>query len=321
MSLLPLKNYLLSLFLIIAKASITPLPPIKLMRKKYLKRLRKQKKEEPKTRNNALMEQFPSIRKKPLLYFFLNRDFKPAGMRILMLIISAIWFAIFPIYIFVIFMYEKGFFSYEFFTTGVFGLKSFFLVMMLFIIMISIYLYGFLILGRLLIIDYIKNKSFPIISRLIFWTFVVLAIVFHLWLFRLTSIIGKTNLFYTLLASSFILVLYFCSFIRVNKSDSVVNWVPSAAFIFVSISLPFFNTSNVAAAVEIGLKKFSVGPGQKVTVFDKSNTEAIASGHLLLWSPEFVYFNDDTGKLHAYPTKHGTHLVIEKYNKQTSQKK
>ena len=233
-----------------------------------------------------------------------------------MLIISGIWFAIYPVYLFVIFMYEKGFFSYEFFTEGVFGLKSFFLVMLLLIVVLSFYLYGFLILGRMLIVGYIRNESFSVGYRLAFWLAVGVAFFFHALLFVRTSSIGKTNLFYTLLTSSFILILYFCSFIRVNKSEGVVNWAPSAMFIFVSMSLPFFNTANVADAVEIGLKKFRVGPGQTVKVFDKSDSDVIASGYLLLWSPEFVYFNDDTGKLHAYPTKSGTHVVIEKYNKQ-----
>lgn len=314
MSFSSIKSFISVTCIVIADALRKPLPLLKSMRKNYIKKVEEQSKEDPKVHNKALMEQFPSIGKNPLLYFFLNRDFKPIGMRILMFIISGIWFAVFPVYLFVIFMYEKGFFSYEFFTAGVFGLKSFFLVMLLLIVMLSFYLYGFLILGRMLVVDYIKNECFPIGSRLVFWLFVSVALFFHGWLYFLTFSIGKTNLFYTLLTSSFILILYFCSFIRVNKSEGVVNWIPSAMFIFVSMSLPFFNTANVADAVEIGLKKFSVGPGQTVKVFDKSSSDAIASGHLLLWSPEFVYFNDDAGKLHAYPTKNGTHVVIEKYN-------
>lgn len=321
MSLSSIKNSILAPFYAFLKALMTPLPILKSMRKKHLEKIKEERKKAPKIHNKALMQQFPSIQQNPLLYFFLNRDFKPIGMRVLMFIVSGIWFAIFPVYLFVIFMYERGFFSYEFFTAGVFGLKSFFLVMLLLIVMLSFYLYGFLILGRMLVVDYIKNKSFPIGSRITFWFVVAVGLSFHAWLFVLTSSIGKSNLFYTFLTSSFILVLYFCTFIRVNKSDGVVNWIPSAAFIFVSMSLPFFNTANVADAVEMGLKKFSVGPGNIVKVFDKSNTNMIASGHLLLWSPEFVYFNDKEGKLHAYPTKNGTHVVVEKYNKSLKQDK
>ncbi|NRB39806.1 MAG: hypothetical protein HRU20_15290 [Pseudomonadales bacterium] len=135
----------------------------------------------------------------------------------------------------------------------------------------------------------------------------------------MTFSINKPNLFSTLLASSLILTLYFCTFIKLNKVDGVVSWIPSALFLFVSISLPFLNTANVTEAVEIGLRKFSVGPGKIVTVFDKSNADVIASGNLLLWSPEFVYFKDEEGKLHAYPTKNGTHIVIgDKYNKRVN---
>lgn len=321
MSLSSTKNFILATFYAFLKALRSPLPMLKSMRKKHLETIREQSKKAPKVHNKALMQQFPYIQQNPPLYFFLNRDFKPIGIRVLMFIVSGIWFAVFPVYLFVIFMYERGFFSYEFFTAGVFGLKSFFLVMLLLIVMLSFYLYGFLILGRMLVVDYIKNKNFPIGSRLTFWLFVVVALFFHIWLFALTSSIGKSNLFYTLLTSSFILVLYFCTFIRVNKSDGVVNWVPSAVFIFVSMSLPFFNTANVADAVELGLKKFSVGPGNIVKVFDKSDTNMIASGHLLLWSPEFIYFKDIENKLHAYPTKNGTHVVVEKYNKSLKQDK
>lgn len=315
MSLPPLKEHLIAIFHFFMKLLYMPLPILRKQRMKYLKTVRRRSNNTPIARNRFLMEHFPAIKKNHFLYFLLNRDFKPIGIRLLMFIVSGVWFAIFPIYLFVIYMYERGFFSYEFFTAGVFGLKSFFLVMLLLMLFISIHLYGFLLIGRVLCVDYIKSGKLSVRYRLLFWLCVAVGAFFHLWLLS----INKPKLFSVLLASSLILILYFCTFIKINKVDGVVSWVPSAVFLFVSISLPFFNTANVAEAVEIGLRKFSVGPGKVVSVFDKSDTEAVAIGELLLWSPEFVYFVDEQKKLHAYPTKNGTHIVVEdKQNKRVN---
>lgn len=314
-----LKKYILTFYCFVLKFLHIPLPILRKKRMAYLKKTRGNRSNTPVAHNEILMKQFPSIKKNPFLYLFFNRDFKLIGMRILMLIVTGTWFAVFPVYLFVIYMYEMEFFSYEFFTVGVFGLKSFFLVMLLLIVVLSLYLYGFLLVGRFFYVDYVKSGKFSIGSRLVFWLVVVVGAFFHALLFFTAVSADKLSLFYTLLASSLILILYFCTFIKLNRVDGVVNWIPSAVFLFVSMSLPFLNTSNVAEAVEIGLRKFSVGPGKMVTVFDKSNTDVIASGNLLLWSPEFVYFKDEKDKLHAYPTKNGTHIVVSsKYNKRVN---
>lgn len=240
-------------------------------------------------------------------------DWKKLGLRIIFFLVSSAWFAVFPVYLFVIYMYERGFFSYEFFIDGVFGLKSFFLTIAILIVIISVYLYGFLVLSRWIYISYVMSGKFPWKIRFLLWTSLALAGFFHLWLLSVSLALDNPDLYVTFSTISFALASYACSFIRKSKSEGATNWIPSAVFLFVSFSLPFFNPDRVAMAMETGLRKFNVGAGKPVVIFDNENKE-IVKGSLLLWAPEFVYIESSKeGKklIHAYPTKYGAHVVVE----------
>ena len=65
--------------------------------------------------------------------------------RILSYFISSLFFALLPVTLFVIHMYDNAYFSYDFFDKGLFGLKSVFGLMMVFILFVSFAFFSFII--------------------------------------------------------------------------------------------------------------------------------------------------------------------------------
>ncbi len=262
---------------------------------------------------NSIVDKFPNSGGLPWAQLIKSIDWKKFGLRLIFFLVSSAWFAVFPVYLFVLYMYERGFFSYEFFIEGVFGLKAFFLTMVILIVMISVYLYGFLVLSRWAYISYVKSGKLSWDIRVVLWISLALAGFFHLWLFSISLALDNPSLYASFTTMAFILASYACSFIKKSKREGATNWIPSAVFLFVSFSLPIFNTDSVAMALETGLKNFNVGGGKSVVVFDNENKETV-KGSLLLWAPEFVYIESSKeGKrlIHAYPTKYGAHVMVE----------
>jgi len=262
---------------------------------------------------HSIVNKIPTSDGLPWTQLLKSINWKKLGLRIIFFLVSSAWFAVFPVYLFVLYMYERGFFSYEFFIDGIFGLKAFFLTIAILIVIISVYLYGFLVLSRWTYISYVKSGKLSWDIRILFWISLAVAGFFHLWLFSMSLALDNPHLYASFTTMAFILALYACSFIRKSKREGATNWIPSAVFLFVSFSLPIFNTDSVAIALETGLKNFNVGGGKPVVVFDNESKETV-KGSLLLWAPEFVYIESSKeGKrlIHAYPTKYGAHVVVE----------
>ncbi len=242
-------------------------------------------------------------------------NWQKLSMRFLCLIISSIWFSVFPVYLFVIYMYEKGFFSYEFFVDGVVGLKSFFFAAAIVTVLLSFYLFGFILVAKNIYVDYVKTGAFSWAARFALWASFALAAFIHYLLFFLSLSYDDLVVYKANVVMAFVIILYVSSFIIVRKSESATNWIPSAAFLFVSFSLPLFSMDSVAKVIDAGLRKFNVGADKEVKIYEGSNNNLIASGKVLFWSPDFIYFTSQDGEnnyLHAYPTKNGTHIVVER---------
>lgn len=247
--------------------------------------------------------------------FLLALNWKKIGLRLLFLIVSSVWFAVFPVYIFAIYMYEKGFFSYDFFIDGTIGLKSFFFVSAILTFIVSGYLFGFIVQARYLYVKYITTGRLTLSDRIALWSFLLLSLIFHLIIMIKAFGENKPQIYLSFTVMALIICIYASTFFTFKKEDGITNWIPSAAFIFATFTLPLFNHSNVAYMIDIGLKKFNVGAGKKVAIYDKDSEKPFVEGKLLFWAPEFIYL-ERSGRqgleLHAYPTKTATHIVVER---------
>src|SRR5690554_5228444 len=58
---------------------------------------------------------------------------------------TSLYFSFIPVFLFLIYMHENSFFSYDFFDRGIFGLKAFFGFIAVFLVLLSFVLYGFVI--------------------------------------------------------------------------------------------------------------------------------------------------------------------------------
>lgn len=284
--------------------------PLGIFRKKRYEYLKNKKNIKTNTINSS-----PNLTNEISSKFFPAFDWKKIGLRLLFLIVSSIWFAIFPVYIFAIYMYEKGFFSYDFFIDGAIGLKSFFLTSAILTFIISGYLFGFIVQARYLYVRYLTTGRLTLSDRFGLWVFLLLAFFFHFIIMMKGFSENRPQIYISFTALALIICTYVSTFITFKKEDGITNWIPSAVFIFTTFTIPLFNHSNVADMIDIGLKKFSVGTGKRVAIYDKDSEKPFIEGKLLLWAPEFIYIEKigrQGSELHAYPTKAATHIVIKR---------
>ena len=103
---------------------------------------------------------------------------------IIALIIAA-WIGFIPIYLFIIYMHEKAFFSYDFFVEGFFGMTVFIVVTAIALTLMSYVLFGFLITGKLGLIDK-KRKDKNFFYRIMTYLFFMMSAAMHLYIFSLS---------------------------------------------------------------------------------------------------------------------------------------
>ncbi|AVO34534.1 hypothetical protein [Ottowia oryzae] len=216
------------------------------------------------------------------------------AIRVLVSITTGMWLTFLPTYFFIIYMLHEKFFSYDFFSDGVFGLKTFLVVLLVLLLVTAFYLWGFLLLGKKACIAYTKpdRKDYNM-YRWLTYLMLALSVFMHAIFYAFGS---ETNHEIRVLSFSligFILVWAITSFLGANLIKKVINWVPSVAFIVLSATIPALNADITADLVRIGLINFNVGGGVHAKVFSTDNPDKIIyEGKLLLLTPNNAYFRE-----------------------------
>jgi hypothetical protein len=207
--------------------------------------------------------------------------------RILSYFISSLFFALLPITLFVIHMYDNAYFSYDFFDKGLFGLKSVFGLMMVFILIVSFFFFSF-------IIPVIRKKVGGKENKLSEWA-PWAALSLASWMFSVVIFIqvdienGK----------DFVYLLLICSMVMMHIS-LLIYAKPKFQFISLAIVVVFFAYTtllfkdSVVRGVNSALISFGLGGTQCVSITDRHNSYRI-DGRLLLASPDYIYvqkYND-----------------------------
>lgn len=230
--------------------------------------------------------------------------------RIAVAIITAAWVGFLPFYLFLIYMHEARFFSYDFFVDGVFGLNTFVAASAILLTFISLYFYGFLLFLKLgLKQEKHEGKNE---FRFLAWTAVVVSWVVHYLLLEITLSAGKPQLFFWLIGISLVFCMFFYSLVGHSLKHSLQNWISPILFVAATIFLPFLFRDATAEAVAMGLRSFNMGGGQIVQVYDQSkDSESAISGRLILLTPKNIYLTFPGKDIVIIPINNHTHVVVK----------
>jgi hypothetical protein len=172
---------------------------------------------------------------------------------------------------FVVYMSEANFFSYDFFTDGIFGMKLFFAVTMFFLFTMAWTLFGFSIVFW----GYYKKKKVKDIFKTSLLFFLIMNI--------LSLIILSIGVYEKILPIGWFIFLVLVS-IMICVQISVVLYEKARVqfasllfFISMSLSMSFIFSSEISKLLSFGLKKFGSGGGIATEIKTVSNNEQKAN--------------------------------------------
>lgn len=208
--------------------------------------------------------------------------------RILSIALSSIFFANIPLILFLIYMGHYGFFSYDFFSEGVFGLKVFFFLTSIFMLVTSLALFWWVIP----IIEKWKKGNFKLLS---FIGILIVNLLFAATLFLSSS--EKFDLFRIVYvcAISFFVSIHIAFLLHAKPKEQLHSLI---ALIFIIIFMSLHLREQASSVLANGLKAYGVGGGIEISLMPKMLTENEIIGKLILLSPNNIYIKlDSTGNI------------------------
>ncbi len=203
--------------------------------------------------------------------------------------------------LFLVYMSHNNFFSYDFFSEGIFGMKMFFLTTIVFIFVMSLALFSGIILFFC-----IKKEKCNLKDSLIFYI-----INFLFLLLIILSVIEKIIVWewalYIIIIS--ILVNIHISMLLFYRARH--QFISFISFIFFGFMLTTQFSEETARLLSIGLKTFGAGGGIDITLTTDQNSTT--SGKLLLLSPKIVYLkSNDRNGTYIYPIDKLSNIYVGK---------
>lgn len=268
--------------------------------------------------NGLLKNVFDFLFKPRLLFLSPKKDVDVAlrpsqlAIRLVVGLITFVWIGCLPFYLFVIFMHQNNFFSYDFFVDGVFGLKVFTAVISILLVFTSLYFYGFLIIAKLGIqqqSEHGKNNF-----RMFTWVAFLLSILTHSVFFRNSLASGNPSWLFWLMAMSLFFCMFIYSFVGHGLKKNSQNWISPIAFVAATILFPFVCQNATSEMISVGLRSFRIGGGMHVDIIDnnsaRNDANSIAKGSLLLLTPKNAYIKNEDNILDIVPISEHTKVHI-----------
>lgn len=256
---------------------------------------------------------------KPRLSFFSGSDgvdesftLKDLVLRGVVVLVSGAWLSILPIYVFIIYMHENNFFSYDFFTQGVFGLHTFVATTALFLFMTSVVFYGFILSTKHSITERNSKGKISWGDRFFTWVLFLVSMVTHFLIFLLSLEVGKPELMVWLMSVSFFVCMFFLCFVGNGAKRNFKNWVAPIVFIVATIYFPFMFRGETSEVVSLGMNVFRVGGGVSAEITGMNVDGGSIEGDLLLLAPNNAYINGIDGELVVVPLSERTKITINR---------
>ncbi|MDH7627287.1 hypothetical protein QHE53_10910, partial [Aeromonas salmonicida] len=226
-------------------------------------------------------------------------------------VITAAWIGFLPFYLFIIYMHENKFFSYDFFVDGVFGLNTFVVVTAILFVFMSLYFYGFILLFKLGIKEQ-KEKGKNSL-RFLTWLAIIISIMTHYVFFEHAMSANKPQLILWFMSISALLCAFFYSIVGHGFKRSIQNWLSPFIFVAASVILPFWNQDITSEAISMGLRNFNIGGGKHVSIIEmgySEKTNKSQNGLLILLTPKNAYLKTLDDELIITPISDHTEVKI-----------
>lgn len=183
---------------------------------------------------------------------------------------------------FLIYMAEHNFFSYDFFIEGIFGMKLFFLTTVILLLITAFIIYSPLLL-------YFAKRKGKCIEKYIFWIAWITSGA--TWLLLISRVILGSDL------ARMIFIVAICAFIILHvsilifynaKEQFISLSVVTISIVFLSFNFP----AQSSQAISIGLQAFGVGGDLPITI-TSAQSGVMTKGKLKLITPKNIYFTPE----------------------------
>ena len=210
-------------------------------------------------------------------------DRKEIMYRALSIALSSVFFSHIPLLLFLIYMGHYGFFSYDFFSEGVFGLKVFFFITSIITLLMSLALFGWIIP----IVEKWKKGKFNIWQFVGFFTFnLFFCLIVFISFPKNGDVFGITYIFTIGLFLSIHI-----SFLFHAKPNEQFATLIGVIFIITFMSLHL--REQASSMLANGLKSYGMGGGIEVSLMPKMLANEKLNGKLILLSPKNIYIRLD----------------------------
>jgi hypothetical protein len=242
--------------------------------------------------------------------------------RIVNFLLTSFLMSIYAYVPFILYMSEYNFYSYDFFTTeGLFAINVFLFIIVSFIFAISItltlglvkYFYDYILMKNG-ITDGSNSKDFKFITIANF-IFLLIVIIMFIFLEDKNNEALYTILFFYIL--SFLVSFQMIISFSLSAKAKYVLLSTILIYMFILPVLFINNQKQVATLVSISLKKFGVGGGINVEVYDKrfSENEKKNKGKLIFLSPKNIYINYENDNFLTIEERTSKFIKIEQKGK------
>ncbi len=235
---------------------------------------------------------------------------------------SVIFFSIVPTLLFLGYMVNEKFFSYDLFSIGFFGISSFYGVIAFFMILFSLFftLWEFFVTEYVIEADkqkkeennhqslffYIKN-NFKRDNKTV--VNIVFSLIVNLFFIGL-GIYTNESIFWFLIGICSLITIHFAIVVYANGLTVLYSlFLIFGALVFAGIT----NLSYTASMVKFGMNSFGVGGGQPVIIKTIDKNQTIITGNLILLSPETVFVstkNQDNYFVHIINRSSNIDIII-----------
>lgn len=225
--------------------------------------------------------------------------------RVLSYLSTSIVFSNIITVMFIIYMSNNGFFSYDFFIDGIFGMKLFFLVSIIFLFFYAIFSVGSLI-------AIIKAKKEKKSLKEVFKAYWVFFIFNFIILLMETLLIIEGFLEWEWILFLTIISLLICMHIGVLISfDTKIQFRSLLFVVFMIFCISIQFQEMTSKVVALGLKNFSIGGDVKAKVVSKNLKEE--KGFLILMTPKFIFLKpENKNGIQVYPISNIEYIFINK---------
>ena len=199
--------------------------------------------------------------------------------RVLSIALSSLFLANIPLLLFLIYMGHYGFFSYDFFSEGVFGLKVFFFLTSVLVLITSLALFWWIVP----LVEKWKKGKFKILP------FIGIVIFNLFFLFILIVSFPRNGDYFRIMyicAIGFFISLHFSFLLHAKPSDQFRSLI---VVIFIITFMSLHLREQASSVLSIGLQNFGVGGDIEVVLLPEIASEEKLEGKLLLLSPKNIY--------------------------------